>query len=281
MEGLEVQQAAAVGEVLDGDVDPVRLELLQQRPEKLPLLLVVIVPLDLARGEVREDALDGEVRQLEDLLDRAEGLAVDRAAAAHARVDLDVDGHPGLGLLELLLEFPGKAQIGDGRGDAVLDDLVDLEAHGGAQDEDRRLDAAHAQLHPLVGVGDAQEGRAVADGHIGDLDRAVAVGVGLHDGEDLHVGPHELAHLVPVVGEVVQVDFDPASVVQPVSLLSAHGVPVPLGLLPGNAVRIHPDTLPETLPENAGIAKGEDSFHLDKDRGWVYKFPFQIDGMPM
>jgi hypothetical protein len=51
--------------------------------------------------------------------------------------------------------------------------------------------------------------------------------------------------------------------------------------VPGNAVRIHPDTLPETLPENAGIAKGEDSFHLDKGRGWVYKFPFKIDGMPM
>jgi len=57
--------------------------------------------------------------------------------------------------------------------------------------------------------------------------------------------------------------------------------PSPWGFLLGNAVRIHPDTLPETLPENAGIAKDEDSFHLDKDRGWVYKFPFQIDGMPM
>jgi len=41
------------------------------------------------------------------------------------------------------------------------------------------------------------------------------------------------------------------------------------------------DNPAETLSENAGIAKGEDSFHLDKEGGWVYKFPFQIDGMPM
>jgi len=187
---LEVQQTAAVGQVLDRNVDPALLELLEKRPEQIPLLLVVVVPLDLARGEVREEALDREVRQLEDLLDRAEGLAVDRAAAAHARVDFDVNGHPGLGLLELLLELPGKAEIGDRRGETVLDDLVDLEAHGGAQDEDRRLDAAHAQLNALVGVGHPQQGCTVPDGHVGDLDGAVAVGVGLDDGEDLHVGPY-------------------------------------------------------------------------------------------
>jgi hypothetical protein len=37
----------------------------------------------------------------------------------------------------------------------------------------------------------------------------------------------------------------------------------------------------ETLSENAGIAKGEDRFDLDKGGGWVYKFPFEISNRPM
>jgi hypothetical protein len=44
VELFEVQQAAAVGQVLYGDVDPVFLELLQERQEEIPLLLVVVIP---------------------------------------------------------------------------------------------------------------------------------------------------------------------------------------------------------------------------------------------
>jgi hypothetical protein len=65
--------------------------------------------------------------------------------------------------------------------------------------------------------------------------------------------------------------------------LIAHGKTVPsfIALRPGNGERIPPDNPLETLSENEGIAKGEDSFDLDKERGWVYKFPFEIDGRPM
>jgi hypothetical protein len=65
--------------------------------------------------------------------------------------------------------------------------------------------------------------------------------------------------------------------------LIAHGKPVPsiIALRPGNGEQIPPDNPPETLSENEGIAKGEDSFDLDKEGGWVYKFPFEIDSRPM
>ena len=55
-------------------------------------------------------------RKLEDLLDHPEGLAVDRAAAAHARVHLDVDGHFGLRFFHFFLELPGKPEVGRRRG---------------------------------------------------------------------------------------------------------------------------------------------------------------------
>jgi hypothetical protein len=65
--------------------------------------------------------------------------------------------------------------------------------------------------------------------------------------------------------------------------LIAHGKPVAsfIGLRPRNGGLIPPDNPPETLPEKRGIAKGEDSFDLDKEGGWVYKFPFEMDSRPM
>jgi hypothetical protein len=85
------------------------------------------------------------------------------------------------------------------------------------------------------------------------------------------------------VREVVQVDLDPTAVIRPDALLIAHGKPAAssFGLRPGNGEQIPPDNPPETLSEKRGIAKGEDSFDLDKEGGWVYKFPFEIDGRPM
>jgi hypothetical protein len=65
--------------------------------------------------------------------------------------------------------------------------------------------------------------------------------------------------------------------------LIAHGKPVAsfIGLRPGNGEQIPPDNSPETLSEKRGLAKGEDSFHLDKEGGWVYMFPFKMDSRPM
>jgi hypothetical protein len=49
----------------------------------------------------------------------------------------------------------------------------------------------------------------------------------------------------------------------------------------GNGEQIPPDNPLRTLPEKRGIAKGEDRFDLDKEGGWVYKFPFKMDSRPM
>jgi hypothetical protein len=51
--------------------------------------------------------------------------------------------------------------------------------------------------------------------------------------------------------------------------LIAHGKPVAsfIGLRPGNGEQIPPDNSPETLSEKRGLAKGEDSFDLDKEGG--------------
>jgi hypothetical protein len=208
-----VQDGAAVGDVADRDPDAAGLQFIQKLPKGLPLE-VVIEGEDLAFGEVGEDSFQDEIREGGNLLNGPAGLGLDGSTPAHARIDFDVERRADARLMGLLLKFSRKSEIGDRRGQVVFDDLVDLRTGRGGEDQNRRRDSAHAELHPLVGVCHAESGGAVPEGGVGDLDRPVAVGVRLDHLQNLHVVADEPLHLRPVRGEAAEIDLDPAPIFQ-------------------------------------------------------------------
>ena len=75
-------------------------------------------------------------------------------------------------------------------------------------DENGRGDPALAQSDTLAEVGDGQRVGAMRHEGGAQLGGAVAVGVGLDDGEDLPLGPDDLADGADVVGGGVEIDLE-------------------------------------------------------------------------
>src|SRR4029453_15245889 len=71
-----------------------------------------------------------------------------------------------------------------------------------------RGDPALAQSDTLAEVGDGERVGAVPHEDAAQLGGAVAVGVGLDDGEDLPLGPDDLAGGADVVGSGVEIDLE-------------------------------------------------------------------------
>src|SRR3990172_1744016 len=91
-----------------------------------------------------------------------------------------------------------------------------------AEDEDGCVDAADAKLFALIDADNAQARGAGVERGAAHGDSAVAVGVGLHDGEEARGGgaggeqPH-------VVRDGVEVDLGPAGAAGPVVRAGVHG----------------------------------------------------------
>ena len=68
-----------------------------------------------------------------------------------------------------------------------------------------------AQFHCLVDAADREVVRAERLEFLGDLHRAVSVGVGLHDAEELDGRTDVLPDAAVVVRQIVEVDFRPGS----------------------------------------------------------------------
>ncbi len=208
----EIEDAAAVGHVTDGNPDPLLLKLPQKVLKKLPLHPVIRIVFNLARGKVRENPLHADGVHPQDVPDHGKGLPLNGSAAAHPRINLDVDGQFYSRFFQPPFQFPGKPEIRYGGGEVVLDDLVDLRIRGGTQDHDRGVDSPDPELNAFIGIGHTQEAGAVFQGHVGDLNGAVTVRVGLHHLKNLHPRAHEPLDLRPVSAKIVQVHLDPASV---------------------------------------------------------------------
>ncbi len=83
----------------------------------------------------------------------------------------------------------------------------DLVPENASHHEDRQRDAGAAQRHRLLEKRDAERRRAERHEVTGDLDEAVAVGVGLHDrhhGRRRHGRPDRLE----IAGETREADLD-------------------------------------------------------------------------
>lgn len=113
------------------------------------------------------------------------------AAAAHARIEGDVDGE---GLVEAgvpgeVAEVFGFLEGGEAGGPAPGDDFGAFARGGGAEEIDAGGDADIGELPGFGGAGDAEEGRGgVAGEDGGDFGGAMAVGVGFDHGDQYAAG---------------------------------------------------------------------------------------------
>jgi len=209
--GGVVQHGPAVGNMAKRDPDAVRLQLLQNLPEPSPLQIIVVGE-DFALGEMAEDPFQNQVGKGSDFMDHPSGFGLNCAAPPHPRVHLHMDRHADVRPAGLFLKLPRKAEVGQRRGQVVLDDLVDLGAGGGGKDQDGGRDPAHPELNPLVGIRHPEAAGAVFQGGVGDLDRPMAVGIRLDHLHDLDVGADPTFHLRPVCREMTEIDLDPTPV---------------------------------------------------------------------
>jgi len=160
------------------------------------------------------DAAEFEVGKPGDLPRQFRGAARGDAQAAHPRVHHQVHARgaaPGDGGLGELLRPRGRVDAG---GDVAGDDLLRLPANDRAEDEDRGLDSALAELERLGGVPDADHrgallGKAAGDGH-----DAVAVGVRLEHRHHVDA-TGRLPETVVVRGDPVEVHLGPDSLLVP------------------------------------------------------------------
>jgi len=159
-----------------------------------------------------EQSFQDYMGQRPDIADQIDGLMVHRPAAPHPRVDFHVNGQRPGGAGQLLLQRPDKPRVGNGRREMVFDHVGNFRARGRPQNDDGRLDAAHAQLNALIGVGDAQHPRAFAQCRVRNFNGAVSVGVGLDRLHEIYAGTDQPLNFPQIGGKIIQIHFDPAAI---------------------------------------------------------------------
>ena len=135
-------------------------------------------------GEVRVDSFHDRVAALGGPLQQAVGVVVVHADALHAGVDLQMDPGGDAQVAGGRVDLPQLVDGGRRQREAVAEEQRDLVAEDAAHHQDGQRDAGLTQRHRLLEKGDAQPARALRDQVAGDLDQAVAVGVGLDDRHD-------------------------------------------------------------------------------------------------
>src|SRR5438093_1562030 len=159
--------------------------------------------------EMGEDTFELQVPHRDDALQELERVPVGHPRTPHARIHFDVDPRN-----HLVRDAPARQELREfqarhARGETVLDDLVDFGKERGAQDHDRGAEPGRAKLDPLVQRGYAQHRDAGVHGRAGDLDRPVAIGIGLDDKQDLAVRTDRGADRRDVPTESIEVYFGP------------------------------------------------------------------------
>lgn len=124
----------------------------------------------------------------------------------HSRLNLEMHRIGLCGCRELLHDCCGDGWFMHDRREVVGDEVWDLLREQGPKHYDGSLNASCAQDESFVERRDAEAGDTEALERLSDLDRPVAIAVGLDDGYDLAGGRHSAANLRDVVGQRRQID---------------------------------------------------------------------------
>ena len=188
-------------------VDAAALQLGQQRGKDGELPPCEIRPRRVRLGEMGEDALDLQPRQrgdTRDVLRRARdvlGRMAVKTEARHAGIDLDMHAdRPAIGKLRRVCKGRDRLHhVVFGNGGVQL-------LRGDPEHEQLAPYAAAAKQRRLLHTGDGKMRRARVRKAAADLDGAVPVGVGLHDGHHDPFFPRLAAEQAVIVFYVRQTD---------------------------------------------------------------------------
>ncbi len=154
---------------------------------------------------MREEALDTNVRLRGEQVERALQHRRPHTVAAHARVELEVNAGAAVRVPGGLREDLDVRDVAHGGDDVVLKVDGRFLGVGWAEHEHRRGDPGLAQLDGFLGDGDAQQRRPGLERGLAHLNRAVAVGVGLDDGQHPDLGPDDPPDGANVVSDRAEV----------------------------------------------------------------------------
>ena len=146
----------------------------------------------------------------ENLFDERQRLVPAHAVTAHAGVDFDVDRHA-------VCRSPPRClrQLADGvrlvhaNGQVVRDAPFEFGLLPFAEQQQRRLDAGVAQGHRLFERAQAEAPRAFFERDARHVERAVAVSLVLHHGEQFHVTRQVAADEPEIVAQPAEVNLGP------------------------------------------------------------------------
>ena len=97
---------------------------------------------------------------------------------------------------------------GDG-GDIIFHHGIGIHVGGQAQADDLFLGPGFPEGDGLLQGGDGEDPAAVLPQDLGALYRAVTVGIGLDDTDDLPLGPHLFHDIFDVIVQIAQIDLHP------------------------------------------------------------------------
>ena len=156
---------------------------LGQDAEEAAALLLGERRVVIRTGEVGENPREPQVLRVRDPPHEGRGLLMPHAEPSHARVDLQVHRNRASCRPACLLEPRDLVQRGDRGGDVVFADKPVLVRQKRAQEQDGPSRSQFPQQRRLRDVRDREEVRPGVHQAAGDLLQAVAVGVGLDDGD--------------------------------------------------------------------------------------------------
>ena len=158
--------------------------------------------------EMRVDGLERQIPAAEQFGQRALQVVVPEAKAIHAGVDFQVvtEGRAALG--GALLQRPARGRTRDRRRQIVIEHTVEIADAQRAEHQDRRVDAGFPEIDALFDVRHREHDRAGRLERRRDPARAVAVGVGLDDGDDSRRQRGTAAGLAIETGFAVEIRAD-------------------------------------------------------------------------
>ncbi len=124
-------------------------------------------------------------------------------------MDLDVNRHLPAKLRRDLRELADGVRLVHADGQVVRDAPFKLGLLAFAEQQQRRSDAAFAQVHRLFERAQAEAPRAFLDRDARHVERAVTVSLVLHDGEELHCARQVVADELEVAAQLAEVNLSP------------------------------------------------------------------------
>ncbi len=205
MRAAVVKHRGAVGCMAQGNGCPPGIKLAHERGEAAHLdRREPLVP-EVGIGKMGHQAPDPQLPVLPECFNESCGGLGRNPDAAHARIDLDVN-------LDRAAPLPGGADKGighvvrkDRRREVPFDDRLGLVRKEGPHQQDRRPDAGLAQFAPFFHERYAEHIGPQAQQMARNGNGAVAVGLGLHNGQDLPAR-RPARHFPEIVRKSAEVD---------------------------------------------------------------------------